>query len=97
MQDNLKLKGKKMGDENAHGSKVQKRNANRPKRALSAYLLFMQDFRKKNIKQNWDVTDVVKKGETLCLNYAQLLSALHYSIILLEIPFQIQELQYGEL
>lgn len=55
--------GKSGKSEDAGTSKrKQKKDPNKPKRALSGYMLFMQDFRKKNAARGWDITEMVSKG-----------------------------------
>jgi len=51
-------------------SKKAKRDPNRPKRALSAYMLFMQDFRKRNDDRGWDVREMVSNGQLLLRDFS---------------------------
>lgn len=38
------------------------RESGRPKKPLSAYMLFLKDYRKENAEKGWGVTDTVCRG-----------------------------------
>jgi len=40
-----------------------KRDPLKPKKAMTSFMLFMQDFRKKNANKGWDIKTMVKNGE----------------------------------